>query len=81
MEVLLLMAQGKPSKEIAVRLSLSTQTVQTHVKNIYRKLNVHNKIEALMKAMPYISGTDRLPANGQPELTANFESVILLESE
>ena len=48
-EILYLMSQGKASKEIAAYLHISTQTVQKHTKNIYRKLDVHNKIEALNK--------------------------------
>lgn len=49
MEILYWMAEGKGSKEIAARLHLSVHTVQKHTKNIYRKLDVHNKIEALNK--------------------------------
>ena len=48
-EILYLMSQGKSSKEIGTQLHISTQTVQRHIKNIYRKLDVHNKIEALNK--------------------------------
>lgn len=48
-EILYLMAQGKSAKEIAASLKRSVQTVQKHTKNIYRKLGVHNKIEALNK--------------------------------
>lgn len=48
-EILYFMSQGKTSKEIASCLSISAQTVQKHTKNIYQKLNVHNKIEALNK--------------------------------
>ena len=48
-EILYLMSQGKASKEIASCLHISLQTVQKHTKNIYRKLDVHNKIEALNK--------------------------------
>jgi DNA-binding CsgD family transcriptional regulator len=48
-EILFLMSEGKANKEIAACLSLSIHTVQAHLKNIYRKLDVHNKIEALNK--------------------------------
>ena len=48
-EILYLMSQGKSSKEIGAHLHISPQTVQRHTKNIYRKLDVHNKIEALNK--------------------------------
>ena len=49
MEILYWMAEGRGSKEIAAYLHLSVHTVQKHTKNIYRKLDVHNKIEALNK--------------------------------
>lgn len=48
-EVLHLLLQGKATKEVAASLHISTATVQKHLKNIYRKLGVHNKIEALQK--------------------------------
>lgn len=48
-EIIYLMSEGKSGKEIAASLHLSVHTVQKHIKNIYRKLQVHNKIEALNK--------------------------------
>jgi DNA-binding CsgD family transcriptional regulator len=49
LEILYWIGQGKPAKEIGVLLHISPQTAQKHLKNIYRKLDVHNKIEALNK--------------------------------
>ena len=46
-EVLLLIAQGKMSKEIADRLSISIHTVSRHRQNILEKLHVDNSIHAL----------------------------------
>jgi len=48
-EVLELVAQGLLYKEIAIRLSISVETVKKHLKNIYQKLHVQNKVEALNK--------------------------------
>jgi two-component system, NarL family, response regulator LiaR len=48
-EVLELLAQGYTYKEIAVPLSITTETVKKHLKNIYQKLQVQNKVEALNK--------------------------------
>lgn len=48
-EVLYWLLQGRATKEVAVHLQISTSTVQKHLKNTYRKLDVHNKIEALQK--------------------------------
>lgn len=49
LEVLALVADGKTYKQIAAQLHVSTETVKMHLKNIYRKLKVSNKIEALKK--------------------------------
>lgn len=48
-EVLELVAQGLMYKEIAIRLTISPETVKKHLKNIYQKLHVQNKVEALNK--------------------------------
>lgn len=49
-EVLDLIARGFTYPEIAQQLGLSVTTVQTHVRNIYGKLGVHNKTEAVYEA-------------------------------
>lgn len=49
-EVLQLVARGCIYQETAVHLGISVTTVQTHVRNIYAKLDVHNKAEALFEA-------------------------------
>jgi DNA-binding NarL/FixJ family response regulator len=48
-EVLRLLAQGLQYKEIAEHLFLSVETVKKHMKNIYQKLHVQNKVEAINK--------------------------------
>lgn len=48
-EVLGLVAEGLLYKEIAIRLAISAETVKKHLKNIYHKLHVQNKVEALNK--------------------------------
>jgi DNA-binding NarL/FixJ family response regulator len=46
-EVLKLVASGYTSTEIGSRLTISGQTVNTHIKNIYRKLNVRTRAQAV----------------------------------
>jgi len=48
-EVLSLAVKGYRSKEIADALSLSTQTVQTHFRNLYEKLHVRSRAEAVAR--------------------------------
>lgn len=50
-EVLVLMAGGKNSKEIASHLSTSRKTAEYHLGNIYRKLDVHSSMAAVTKAV------------------------------
>lgn len=50
-EVLRLVAKGFSYAEIAAVLTLSTHTVTTHVKQIYRKMAVHSRGEAVFEAV------------------------------
>ncbi len=50
-EVLKLLARGLRNKEIAARLFVSERTVNFHLANIYQKLNVSGRTEALSKAL------------------------------
>ena len=48
-DVLLLIAQGYTNAEIAKKLFLSINTIKTHTKNIFIKLDVENRIKAAKK--------------------------------
>jgi len=48
-KILELLASGLANKEIADRLGLSTGTVRWHLENIYVKLHVHSRTEAVLK--------------------------------
>jgi DNA-binding NarL/FixJ family response regulator len=48
--ILDLIARGDSYGDVAKRLSLSVGTVQTHIKNIYDKLSVHSRGEAVYEA-------------------------------
>lgn len=49
-EILQAIARGFSYAETASLLRISAQTVHTHLKNIYRKLAVHSKTEAVFEA-------------------------------
>jgi DNA-binding NarL/FixJ family response regulator len=51
LEVLQLLARGLRNKEIAARLYVSERTVNFHLANIYQKLHVSGRTEALSKAI------------------------------
>jgi DNA-binding NarL/FixJ family response regulator len=51
MEVLLLAAQGSSNRQIASSLNLSEKTVKRHLANIYEKMGVHSRGEAVRVAL------------------------------
>ncbi len=50
LEVLQLLAEGLPNRAIADRLFLALSTVKVHTRNIYGKLDVHNRTQAVTRA-------------------------------
>jgi len=50
-KILKLIGQGFSSREISEKLSISYYTVTTHIKNIYEKLQVNSRTEALHEAI------------------------------
>jgi PAS domain S-box-containing protein len=49
-EILDLLASGLSTSEIATKLTLSTETVRNHVRNVFRALHVHTRLEAIAAA-------------------------------
>lgn len=49
LEIITLLSNGLIYKEISERLSISLNTVKNHLKSIYKKLHVQNKVEAINK--------------------------------
>ncbi len=58
-EVLDLIAQGRSNAEISEGLFLSLKTVQNHVSNIFRKLQVADRVQAAIRAKEAGLGADR----------------------
>jgi DNA-binding NarL/FixJ family response regulator len=50
-EILALLAEGLTSRQIASQLVISERTVKAHIGNIYRKLHVNNRVDAVREAM------------------------------
>jgi DNA-binding NarL/FixJ family response regulator len=51
-EILIYLAKGYRYKEIAEALFISIETVRTHLRNIYEKLHVRSRSEAVLKVYP-----------------------------
>jgi DNA-binding NarL/FixJ family response regulator len=51
LEVLCLMAKGAANKEISSELNIAQSTVKTHITNIFQKLGVNDRTEAVTKAL------------------------------
>ena len=50
LEILVQLSRGKRHSEIAASLYISVPTVRYHLQNVYRKLDVNNKLAALARA-------------------------------
>ena len=65
-EVLALIAQGYSDKEVASSLFISTETARSHVKSIYKKLQVSTRRAAAVHYFKRVGPQD-VPLNGVPE--------------
>jgi DNA-binding NarL/FixJ family response regulator len=51
--VLLLINKGMANKEIAHQMHVTGETVKSHIKNLYRKLEAQNRVQALQRAKQF----------------------------
>jgi len=52
-EILTLLALGLSEKEVAVRLGISLRTARNHVANMYERLGLHHRTDAVLAAVRY----------------------------
>lgn len=65
-EILQLLAEGGPSREMAQRLCISVDTVNSHLKHIYGKLQVRSRTEAVIK---YLTSNHRASSSRHSQST------------
>ena len=53
-EILLMLAEGATNKDIAQQLFLSLNTIKSHIYNIYRKIDVPNRLQASLWAARHL---------------------------
>ncbi|RYD48300.1 MAG: response regulator transcription factor [Verrucomicrobiaceae bacterium] len=53
LDCLRLVSEGKLMKEVADELDIGFETVRTHVRRLYRKLDVHTRAQAIVKYLAY----------------------------
>lgn len=51
LEVLCLLVAGLTNRQIALSLGVSLKTVENHLEDIYRKLEVQSRVQAAVKAL------------------------------
>ncbi len=49
LKIIKLLEEGLSNKSISERNNISENTVKFHLKNIYKKLDVHNRLQAVHK--------------------------------
>jgi DNA-binding NarL/FixJ family response regulator len=49
-EILILLSDGMTNKEIAISLNVTEGTIKSHVFTIFEKLDVNNRVKAIVKA-------------------------------
>jgi len=62
-EVLGYLSKGFANKEIAVKMSVSYETVRDHLRNIYEKLHVHSRTEAVARFLNASPSSDKAGAD------------------
>jgi two-component system, NarL family, nitrate/nitrite response regulator NarL len=67
-------ARGASNKDIASDLTMGEQTVKNHLRRIFRKLNVANRVELALLAVEQQIGSDAGTAEAEPESPTETET-------
>ncbi len=79
-DVLYLLVEGMDYKEIASRLSISPNTVRTHISNVYQKLHISSKSQAIRLLQGQKNSSNTMPAKDRIKLLLVDDHEMILES-
>ena len=78
LQVIRQLLEGKSNKQIALDLDISEHTVEFHLKNIYAKLGVRSRVEAILKLQeaPGILGDSAVDETGRMDIIESNQSEL-----
>jgi DNA-binding NarL/FixJ family response regulator len=66
-EILVMLCKGRSNKEIAAEIGLTVETIHTYLRNVYEKMHVHSRTEAVAKYLLHqTSQTSHRPTDWKP---------------
>ena len=77
-QILPLIVNGLSNREISIKFSRSTRTVENHVASILKKLNVKNRMEAMLRGKnePWLLGEQSIARLQEPPSQSDSQSVV-----
>lgn len=82
-DVITLLLQGKSNKEIALTLGIANRTVESHLSNIYAKLGVTSRTEAVIELSEHrfwkSTGKTEVANQGNPQLNKVSNGITLIK--
>lgn len=85
LDVLEAASDGKSNIEIGLALSLAEQTVKFHLSNVYRKLDVRNRAEAIVEAarrgIVHVNGSCPVCGKDNPDVVVTVNGAEYVRAE
>ena len=79
--VIHLLLQGKSNKQIAFTLGVTVRTVEFHLGNIYEKIGVNSRSEAILRLTRNVSNADNYPGGTELRESTVALSPVVVDNE